>query len=266
MTLGEKIAKHFYAIWNYCLKPSYISFFPSLSLPLLIFLQFPLNSVQWHCKWVVLPHISALLMPFINLEPWACSEMVRYSIFPWSFGEGWQLTYSFCNQTSLVVMSFLILIKWKGMHVNLEPLKAGREAQWHTHNVHSHSVTLHCAGANQVFLYLFTSLFAFCTWQRMNSCPGASSPPREPHMQLPVAAQGLATLKYIYSGSPVRADPKSWTPSLQSVNAVLFCNSISLSALLFFYPQHRFLNPTVSSSVRLQQLQGGDVFWDLAKS
>ena len=84
---------------------------------MLIFLQDPLNSVQWQCKWVVLPHISALLMSFINLEPWAFSETVRYSIFPWSFGEGWQLTYSFCNLTSLVVMSFLILIKWKGRHI-----------------------------------------------------------------------------------------------------------------------------------------------------
>lgn len=195
MTLGEKIAKHFYAIWNYHPKPSSISFFPSLSFLLLIFLQDPLNSIQWHCKWVVLPHISASLMPFINLEPWACSEMVRYSIFPWSFGEGWQLTYSFCNQTSWVVMSFLILIKWKGMCVNLEPLKAGREARWHTRNVHIHSITPHCAETSRVFLYLFTSLLAFCTWQRMNSCPGASSPPGEPQMQLPLAAPGLAKLK-----------------------------------------------------------------------
>lgn len=169
-------------------------------------------------------------MPFINLEPWACSEMVRYSIFPWSFGEGWQLTYSFCNQTSLVVMSFLILIKWKGMHMNLEPLKAGREAQWHPRNVHSHRITLHCAGTNQVFLYLSASLFAFCTWQRMNSCPGASSPPREPQMQLPGVAPGLATLKWIYSGRPVRADPKYWTPSPQSVNVLLSCHNGSVSS------------------------------------
>lgn len=195
-------------------------------------------------------------MPFINLEPWACSEMVRYSIFPWSFGEGWQLTYSFCNQTSLVVMSFLILIKWKGMYMNLEPLKAGREAQWHTRNVHSHSIILHCAGTNQVFLYLFASLFAFCTWQRMNSCPGASSPPREPQMQLPGAAPGLATLKWVYSGRPIRADPKCWTPSPQSVNVLLSCHNGSVPPRLLdcsvLYPQHRFLTP---SRMRRRQLQ-----------
>lgn len=155
MTLGEKIAKHVYAIWNYHLKPSYISFFSFLSLPLLIFLQDPLNSIQWHCKWVVLPHISALLMPFINLEPRACSEMVRYSIFPWSFGEGWQLTYSFCNQTSLVVMSFLILIKWKGMHMNLEPLKAGREAQWHTQHTQSFHHPALCWNKSSPFVFVY---------------------------------------------------------------------------------------------------------------
>lgn len=142
--------------------------------------------------------------------------------------------------------------------MNLEPLKAGREAQWHTHNVHSHSITLHCAGTNQVFLYLFTSLFAFCTWQRMNSCPGASSPPREPQMQLPGAGPGLATLEYIYSGRPVRADPKCWTPSPQSANTLLSCksNSISSSALLFClltsaqfpYPLHELKYETQATS------------------
>lgn len=88
--------------------------------------------------------------------------------------------------------------------MNLESLKAGREAQWHTQNVHSSSITRHCAGTNQVFLYFFTSLFALCTWRRMNSCPGGSFPPGGTRMQLPGAAPpDVATLKYICSGRPV---------------------------------------------------------------
>lgn len=63
---------------------------------------------------------------------------------------------------------------------------------------------------NKVSLFVFVYLpVCFLYWQRMNSCSGASAPPpRELQMPLPLAPTGLATLKHIYSGRPVRADPE----------------------------------------------------------
>lgn len=92
--------------------------------------------------------------------------------------------------------------------MNLEPLEAGREARWHTGNVHSHSITLHWAGQSLSF-WACLPLCLLSAQAENGFPPRRSSLPREPQVPLPVAPQGPATLKHIYPWRPARADPES---------------------------------------------------------
>lgn len=126
-------------------------------------------------------------------------------------------------------MSILILIKWKGMHLNLKLLKARRRALWYTHvtlhtcNICRQSITFCCAGKNQVLLY-------FCLPPYLLSLPSENEFTFrnklfwKPQMPLPETTIGPEAWMCVYSRRLVRADPKNWTASPQSVSTVPHCS------------------------------------------